>query len=210
VTALVLAADGPRLATLGSDGKVIIWDVAARALQRKGIQRELTAAEMARLWVDLAAVDPGTVDAAWNQLGATGDPAIAFLRQQIRPIVVPKLDISHIDKLVAELDSPTFTVRDRATQALKTMGDPAIAPLKRLLTTRLPIEAERRVKAVLKSLGEPGLSPERRQVLEAIDLLEQLQTASAIALLKEIERDAGIGPLRKEAAQALLRLSLLQ
>jgi hypothetical protein len=120
------------------------------------------------------------------------------------------VDISHIEKLVAELDAPTFAVRDRATRTLKTLGEPAIGPLERLLTNRLPLEADRRVRAVLNSLGEPGLTPERRQVLEAIDLLEQLRTASAIDLLKEIERDARIGPLRKEAGQALQRLSVLQ
>src|SRR5205814_680934 len=74
----------------------------------------------------------------------------------------------------------------------------------------LSAEAEKRIHGVLKKLGQPVLTTERMRVLEALELLEQLRTAKAIALLEETERDALIPQIRLEARQALQRLAKSQ
>jgi len=81
-----------------------------------------------------------------------------------------------------------------------------IVPLQKLLENPSSIEARERAVLLLKKLSEPPLTPERQQVLEAIDLLEQMRTTNALALLEEIERDALIPRIRQEARQALQRM----
>jgi hypothetical protein len=51
-----------------------------------------------------------------------------------------------------------------------------------------------------------ALTPERHRVLDAIELLEQVRTDRAIALLREIEHDALIPQIRVEARQSLQRI----
>lgn len=202
VAALALAPNGKMLATVAVDGKAFLWNVATRELTHKGAALELSAKELAALWTDLGSSDAGKVEAAWQKIGAAGDNAVPFLQQQIRPIAVPAVNQKQIDKLLAELDDDSFATRERATQELLTVGEPAVVPLKRLLEKPPSVEAERRANLVLAKLSEPVVTPERLRVLEAIELLEQVRTAKALDLLKEIERDALIDQIRTEARQA--------
>jgi hypothetical protein len=48
--------------------------------------------------------------------------------------------------------------------------------------------------------------PDRQRVEDAIELLEQMGTPKARALLEEIERDALIPQIRLQARQALVRI----
>jgi hypothetical protein len=208
VAALALSPDGKMLATGSLDDKVLqVWKVAARELTHKGTPLELSTTELAGLWTDLGSSDYEKADNAWRKLGAAGDNAIAYLRQVIRPIAVPAADIKYIENLVAELDSEKFATREKAAKDLLAAGELAMVPLQRLLEKPSSIEAAKRAEAVLKKLGEPQLTPDRRRVLEATELLEQLRTAKAIALLEEIERDSLIAAIRLGAYQALQRLT---
>ncbi|HEV3448827.1 MAG TPA: hypothetical protein VG099_29595, partial [Gemmataceae bacterium] len=207
---LALSADGKMLAATAADGKtVLIWKVAARELSHKGPPLDLSAKELAGLWTELASPDADKSDAAWRKLGAAGDNAIPFLRQQIRPIAAPAVDMKQIEKWVAELDSDKFATREKAAKELLTVGEPAVGPLQRLLkqSPSPSPEAEKRANLVLKQLGEPTLTPERQRVLEAIELLEQVRTAQAIGLLEEIERDALLTSIRLAAREALERVT---
>src|SRR5262249_20445326 len=135
-------------------------------------------------------------------LGAAGDHALPFLKEQVRPIAVPPLDRERVETLLAGLDADRFVKREKATRELLSLGELAIVPLQRLLEKRSSAEAERRARAVLEKLAEPVLTPERLRALEVLELLEELRSRKAIALLQEIERDALIPQLRREARQA--------
>jgi hypothetical protein len=165
---------------------------------------------LAALWSDLVNPDAEKADAAWRKLGSAGDNAIAFLRQQIRPIATPVVDLKQIEKLLAELDSEKFAIRERATKELLAAGELAIVPIQRWLEKQPSGEATRRARIILGKLAEPVLTTDRRCVLEAIALLEQLRTAPARALLEEIEREALVPQICAEARQALRRVGQLQ
>ena len=51
------------------------------------------------------------------------------------------------------------------------------------------------------------LTPDRRRALEVLELLEQMRSLKAVALLQEIERDALIPQIRREARQASQRVA---
>src|SRR5262249_15165399 len=144
-------------------------------------------------------------EAGWRKLGAGGDQAIPFLKEQIRPIAVPPLDLKQVEKLLAELDSERFVTRERATRELLRLGELAVVPLQRLLEKPSSVEAQRRAQNVLKKLAEPVLTPDRLRAFEVLELLEQMRSLKAVALLQEIERDALIPQLRREARQASQR-----
>jgi hypothetical protein len=204
--------DGKMLATTVKGGKqLFLWKVTVRQLTLQAPALVLTGNDMTALWADLANPDVDKADAAWRKLGATGDGAVPFVRKQIRSIAVPAVDLKTIKRLVSELDSDQFAIRDRATRELMAAGELAIDPLHHHLERGVSAEAKRRIHDVLKKLGQPVLTIERMRVLEAIELLEQLRTAKAIALLEETEGDALLpSQIRSEARQALQRLAQSQ
>jgi WD40 repeat protein len=211
VMSMALSPDGKSLATVGGDGNVLfIRKVTSRELTHKGTLLELSPKELAELWTDLSNPDFSKVDVAWCKLADAGDNAIPFLRQQIRAVAVPAVDLKYLEKLIAELDSESFAVRETATKELVAVGEPAIGPLQRLLKNRPSLEAQKRAHFALEELKEPGSTPERLQALEALEVLEQVRTPMAIALLKEIERDTLIPQIRIMARQALERIAKLQ
>ena len=206
VGAFVLSPDGKMLATTVKGGNVLcLWTTSARHLSRPEPPLELAAKEMTSLWTELANADYEKADAAWRKLGQAGDNAIPFLRDQIRPIAVPAVDRKQIDKLVSDLNADKFSTREHATKELLALGELAIVPLQRVLEKPPSQEARERASLLLKKVAEPLLSPDRQRVLDAIELLEQLGTAKAHALLKEIERDALISQIRTQAKHALER-----
>ena len=87
------------------------------------------------------------------------------------------------------------------------MGEMAIVPLHKMMENPPSIEARVRAGLVLKKIGQPVLTPDRLRVLETIELLEQLRTPGAIALLEGIEQEALISQIRDEARQTLQRIS---
>jgi NAD(P)H-dependent flavin oxidoreductase YrpB (nitropropane dioxygenase family) len=76
----------------------------------------------------------------------------------------------------------------------------AIVPLQRVLEKVLSQESRTRADILLKKLKEPHLTPDHQRVLAAIEVLAQMRTDKAIALLHETEREALVpqrhGPAR--------------
>jgi RNA polymerase sigma factor (sigma-70 family) len=208
VGTMALSPDGKTLATAVKDGKtVFLWNATPRQLTHAGPPLELSAKELAAFWDELAGNDAEKADAAWLKLGAAGDNAVPFLRRQLRQVAVPPADVKALEILVADLDSPKFTTREQAAKKLEAAGELAVVPLQRCLEKKPTVEVERRANLILKKIGEPVLTPERLRVLEALDLLEQVSSAKALALLEEIERDALIPSIRIEAGRALRRVA---
>ena len=113
-----------------------------------------------------------------------------------------------IQKLIVDLNSDKFAVREGAVAELVTAGELAILPLQRLLEKPPSPEAATRAELVLKKLAASQRpNSDRNRVLEAIDLLEQMQTAQAIGLLQELERDSLIAQIQNEARRSLQRIT---
>jgi len=207
MNAMALSPDGKSLVTAGADGVVRVWNVATRELAKAADPVKLSDPELRSLWDDLANANFDKADAAWRKLATGGDPAVAFLKQQVRPIAVPPVDRAQVAKLIGELNSATYATRENATKELIKTGELVIVPLEKLLEKAPSPEAQRRASLVLKHVKEPVMTPDRVRVLEAIELLEQLQSASSRTLLQEIADDALIVQIRTEALQALRRMN---
>jgi RNA polymerase sigma factor (sigma-70 family) len=202
-TALAFAPDGRALASGGSDTTALVWDVTGGVLPgRPG--RPADGARVEALWEDLAAEDAALAFRALWRLAARPAEAVTLLRGRLKPAAGPAARLP--DRLVRDLDSNRFAVRETATRDLERLGDLAEPALRRALAGRPSLEARRRIDRLLARPGSSEGGPERRQQARAFELLERLGTPEARALLEQLCGGAADAWLTVQARQSRARL----
>jgi RNA polymerase sigma factor (sigma-70 family) len=193
--------DGRTLASGGSDTTVLIWDVAG-VLARRAPAAEEAPLDAEPAWADLAA----DAERAYRALGRlVADPARALplLRDRLTPTPA---DPERVARLLADLDSDRFAAREEATHDLEQLGGGAGPGLRRYLAGRPSLEGKRRAVRLLDRIGDPTTETGRLRGLRAVEALEQISTAEARRLLKELANGTAGAALAGEAAGALVRL----
>src|SRR5262249_41530798 len=109
-------------------------------------------------------------------------------------------------RLLADLDSNRFAVREKATAALARLGELAEPDLRRTLRSRPQPETRRRLERLLQSLAEAIPTGERLQALRAVEVLEQIGTADARQVLQTLASGTPAAQLTQEAKASLERL----
>src|SRR5262249_60485617 len=117
-------------------------------------------------------------DAGWTRhavaaLAALPGQAIPFLQKHVQPIAPADVKLA---RLLADLDSDKFVVRERATNDLEKLDVDAEAGLRTTLKSPRSLEMNRRVEGLLKKLDT---APDALRKLRAIEVLEQNGTAEA-------------------------------
>ncbi len=80
-------------------------------------------------------------------------------------------ELMQIAALIRDLDSPKFEKRQQATEQLRRIGKPAVAPLKQLLAAGPSLEVATRVRGILRGLVKESKAQAVRAVLaKTIDL----------------------------------------
>jgi hypothetical protein len=204
VKVLALSGDGHTLA-LAADAQVSLWNVATREVGDLGEPRQLSATEMKHAWEDLASSDADKAETAFRQFALAQQHALDFLYRHVRAIAVPPLDREHQQRLLIELDAPTYQVRQRAFLELAQQGELAVPALEQYLTRKPSVEGKRRATKLLAGQRQPETTPDRLRCLEAIELLEILKTAQARTVVEDLAREALITQLRMAAREALER-----
>ncbi|MFO0965492.1 MAG: hypothetical protein U0793_07885 [Gemmataceae bacterium] len=203
--ALALAPDGLTLA-LANGSRVQVWNVATRELGDLGPAKTLSSAELKTAWDDLASAEPAKAEAAFRQLASARQHALGFFKEQIGAIATPPIDWKRVDALLADLDHPTYGVRERASSELVKIGEFILPALEKYLARKPALEGERRAQKMITRFKDPVLTPERLRCLEAIEILEILKTPESIAVLEEIARDALLPTVRQAARDSVERL----
>jgi hypothetical protein len=67
------------------------------------------------------------------RLSATPGSSVAFLRERLLPVARPERKT--IERLIADLDSPAYLARQRATQELSTLDRSAEPALRKVLAS---------------------------------------------------------------------------
>ncbi len=116
----------------------------------------------------------------------------------------PKAEL--LDKVVNDLQSEKFAVREKASVQLAKVGESAVPRLRDHLAKTTSAEARRRLVRALELLDPPELSPLRLQVNRALELLESIGSQEAIALLKNLAAGEPNARLTRDAQQSLDRL----
>jgi RNA polymerase sigma factor (sigma-70 family) len=204
VHSLCFAPDGRTLASGLSDSTVLVWDVAPLT-RRAGVSaREVGPKELEGWWADLAGPGGPKVQRALWSLAAVPDQSIPLLRGRLRP--APASQRQRIERLIADLDSDDFAVRQRASRELERSAAEAEPALLRALARGPSAEVRRRVEALLE-LPRGASPPEGLRLLRAVQVLEQVASAEARQVLRDLAQGEPDAPVTAEARAALQRLA---
>lgn len=207
IQTLAFSGDGKQLVSGGADTTALVWDLPGLIDDQRVRPVALSPSKLDACWTDLAADDATRADGAIRQLAEAADQAVPFLGQMLKPRGV-FADAKRIDKLIADLDSNQFVVRERAMQDLEKLGRLAEPALRKALTTKQPsLELRRRMDRLLEKLDAPTNSPDLLRSLRALEVLEQIGTPQARQIIEALAKGQADDELTQQAQAALERLS---
>jgi hypothetical protein len=122
--------------------------------------------------------------------------------QRIKPV-----DTKRLERLLADLDSDKFAVRERASGELKALAEHAVPALRMALAGKPSLESRRRLEALLHQLESASLSPETVRQIRAVEALEAIGNAEARRLLGQLAAGPPAARLTQEAQASLGRLA---
>lgn len=202
VTAVAFSRDGKTLACGCSDTTILLWDLAGPA-EKVGL---LAPAELAALWGALNGAGAKPAEQAMRKLAARPAEALPYLAAEVQPVAVPAVDETLIARRIADLDAPRFPVRERATRDLERLGGPARAAVVAALKQGgLSPEMRERLEKLKGKMDQPTGLDEWVRPLRAVEVLERIGSAGAVAQLKALA-GGGDAPSTRAARAALGRL----
>jgi RNA polymerase sigma factor (sigma-70 family) len=202
VTSLAFSPDGRRLVSGLSDSTLLVWDVP----KANGPAAKLDADGAAKAWADLASTHAPRAFRARGALASSPAEALPLLKEHLHP--ARSADAQRLRRLLADLESEQFAVREKAQRELEELGDLAEPVLRQALEGKPSLEMRRRVQAVLEHLRGPVTQPELLRSLRAVAVLEDIGTPEARGLLETLAADADEARQTREAKAALRRLGL--
>src|SRR5207244_1600801 len=99
-------------------------------------------------------------------------------------------DPKRLGRLLAELESGSYVVREKAKRELEQLGDLALPALRELQKKPPPLETRRRLEELIPKLEAATCAPELIRLLRAIEVLEQIATADARQVLQILAEGA--------------------
>lgn len=184
-----------------ADGTALVWDAADFTRRAGPAPKELSPNKLNRLWTELGAADAGKGHAALHALVAGRARTVAFLRERLRPA---KEDTERIRRLIADLDSDQFAVREAARKALEQLGSEAEPALRQALEAQPSAELRKRAESLLAG---PRIvrSPEVVRQIRAVQVLEWIGSQEARCHLQVLADGAPASRLTEEAKASLQR-----
>jgi RNA polymerase sigma factor (sigma-70 family) len=202
VSAVTFAADGLTLASAAGDSTILLWDITGRQKEGKLRHTALTPPQLESCWKDLAHEDAAKAYDAVSALVAAPEQAVPFLKKHLSP--VPRQDAKIVARLIADLDSDDFVVRQRAAEELRKFGDTVASDLRKALDRKPSLEIRRRLQQLLEQSRD--WTAERLRDHRAIKALEHIGTRPAKEVLQHLSTGVPESLRTEEAKAALGRL----
>ncbi len=138
-----------------------------------------------------------------RRLVAVAETALTLFRERILPVTpIPK---ERVQQLLADLDSPRYAVRNAAFGELQRVVDQVEPQLHRhAAAAETSAEARRQIRQLRERAEEPRV--DAIVWLRALEVLEQIDTPAARALLAEWAAGAPTARFTQEAQSALERM----
>jgi WD40 repeat protein len=216
IWSVVFRGDSKRLATTTGlwpldkgerdvPGEVKLWQLTD--LPPRPASAPPAPAQLESLWNDLAGVDAGRAYRAVWTLSASPKQSLPFLRDRVRPFK-SRGTRAELARLIRNLDSDEFAVREKASAALEQLGRLARPALREALTKRPTLEVRRRIEGLLeKKIDErPPLTVEEARGLRVVEVLVRIGTSETKPVLEKLARGGAESPITKEAVAALEQL----
>jgi hypothetical protein len=184
VLSATFSSDGKRIASASADTTILIWDVPGLSTLVRVPPPPLSEEELYDLWIDLGARRRS--GHAIGRLAAAPKSAVPFLKQRLQPDLPRD---GRVARLLDDLDSDEFAVREKASRELARMGKSVESVLRVALGQKPSVEKRRRLQALLKALPRPQrprheIAPEEQRLLCVAVLLDRIGTADALDLLR--------------------------
>jgi RNA polymerase sigma factor (sigma-70 family) len=203
ILSVAFSPDGKALASGGCDTTVLLWDVPRWQLSESPAQPRTNTLQT--YWVDLAGDDAPKAFRAIQALADWPEQTVPYLKERLRPVPAP--DPRDIGRLIADLDSDQFAVREAASKELTKLGELARPALTKARDGQPSVEARRRIQELLDPLEKGVLAPEQLQALRAVQVLERIGTPEAKQVLQALSQGAPPARLTRDAQAALDRLA---
>jgi WD40 repeat protein len=205
ITSLAFSPDGTRLLSGSMDTTCLLWDLAD--LQQPVKRQPLTAKQLENLWIQLQSDDAAKAYDAICQLAAVPKQSVAFLDSRLKPM--SPADPKRLVQLLADLDSPLFATRAKASKELASLQELAEPALRKALTAKQSLEVRLRIEGVLAKLEGILRTPDRLREVRALEVLEHAGVSEAREVLKKLSQGAPAAWTTQEAIAALKRLNRL-
>jgi WD40 repeat protein len=207
VWGIALAPDEKTLASCGYDTKLLCWDLSG--VSRPAVKAvKLSTKELEGYWGDLGEQDAGKAYKAVWALAADPERSLPLLKKRLAAKkAAGALTPGQIGRLIGELDSDEFEVREKASEDLEKAGRQAEPALRRAMPRAPSLEAKRRMERLLAGLRPSSLSAEELTVIRGVQVLEYIGTPEARKVLKALSQGANGVRLSEEATQAVTRLA---
>lgn len=207
ISTIAISADNRTLVTGSEDTTALVWDLTGRIAGGSKWDVPLSAGELEGLWSDLAASDAARAWKATQRLAAAPAQSVPFVAKRVSP--VPKVDEARVNRLIGDLGSDQFAVRDQAMTELEKLGEMATAACRKALEEKPALEVRRRLEALLAKEVESRRAPsgDRLRGLRAVELLEWVATPDARQTLVALAQGAPGAALTEDAKASLARLN---
>jgi hypothetical protein len=204
VIRFLFAENGKTLISTSSDTTALVWDLTGLRAQGELPEEKRISSDPEDLWTALADSNGTRAYQAIWCLAARPGRTVEFLREHLHP--AEPADEKTLGRLVADLDSPAYPVRQRATRELSRLDRLAEPTLRKALAGQPSPELRQRIQQLLEQL-ETAPSAERLQALRAVEVLEIVGTPEARRLLEALASGAPEARLTQEAKASLERLT---
>jgi WD40 repeat protein len=201
-SSLAFSANGQIMVT-GDTSTATVWDLNAALRPRMISPDKLSAADLAKLWLDLENTDAQVGHRAMITLYRRPDDAVAYLKTKL-PASLP--DKATFQRLVRELDDPNLKNREAAHNAIIKMGDGAGAMIREAMKESPSLETNRRLAVLADKLKVTDAV--RIRWLRCVELLERIGTPPARAVLEQF-RNVSDAETSADATRSLDRLAVM-
>jgi RNA polymerase sigma factor (sigma-70 family) len=200
ISTLAFSPDGKLLATGSYDTTVLLWD-ATRFKSKRPSEVQLSPDKLEALWADLGGEDAAKAYDALRTMANAPKSSVAFLKRHLQPVA--PVDAKQMARLLVDLDSEQFAVREKTMQQLAKLGDSVATELRRALAGNPPLEVKRRIEQLLDKQNDA----ESIRMVRALETLENIGTEEARDLCAILATGVPDAPLTREARATLRRLS---
>ena len=209
---------GTRIKVLMTDGtyrdiEKSMDEKSVRALIERSAQRSVKAdrpeqhGDLEAIWNELIQNDNAGTKKAWQGIAAmskTPERTVAFVKARVKAVPAP--DPKRIAQCLADLDSTIFKKRVQAVTELEQFGELALAAIdEKLADKSISLEAHRHLEALAQK-AKTVLSAEELRSVRAVEILEQIGSPEARAVLANLSRGGDGAVLTEQARRTLARL----
>jgi hypothetical protein len=197
---MAFSPDGKTLLSGSEDATLLLWNI--RGAER--VAERLTAAELEVYWEALADTDADVATGAGKALSRAPGQAVKLLDERLT--AAKSLRVEDLPKLVDQLASDDPKTHLKAAAELRSFGAKASHALFAALAAKPDLATRNRIEEVLQFTGEFPIPPDELRRIRAIQLLEQIGTPRAEAILEKIAASQPPITAGSDAKAALERL----